>query len=391
MKQEYLIAFGGVWYRIYVHQHDLWVDRKENGRFHAEKCLLSQVEDSFSATATETYLHCVCKCADGVFYLLFDGTNWHTKKLMEKKDADNTSCHTLLANGKFVHLLFSCKNNEQNLLVHQLLGYGGSHPTSVDEIGENNFCVSGEDNGDFTLLYANKEGDLGIRRFRWSEKKFEAFFPLQCGCKLRNAVLYAKDNLLHIAAYAVFDSFINLLFLSKDITSDDTTLSAVHLLSGEAGPICLDNSSTHPAISWCESGTILRAQTTEKGHWSLPQKYVRATGRENVYCRVIGDTKCYDTFGYFKNGRMMLYTGEDLPETNITSVDKTPKAFPSKKTAVSTTKESAEPEEIYIRRSIYTADMAALRRLIEHQNHLIIELHKKILKMEDKNTSLGSI
>ena len=384
MKQEHLIAFGGVWYRIYVRSGALWVDIKENGRFHSETCLMEGAEENFSATETEKYLHCVCSGKDGISYFLFDGSQWHTKKLTEQNNGTEGLNLTLLSKDNFVHLLSVCKRDGETLLVHQLLGTGSSRPAVVDRMVGTDFSVSTKDNGDFTLLYQNGENIFGTKQFRWSEKRFDAFSPLDCGCALQNAVLLVEEDNLHIAAYATFDSFINLLFLTKNAISGDCRLSAVHLLSGEPGELCISKTDGTFTVAWCESGTVLRAHMTENGHWSVPQKFLRVTGRENVLYRLKNGTLCYDVFGYMKHGRILLYTSEELPEIQPSKQQASPSQNIKEHDKPSATIPESSENQMYIKRSVYAADMASLRKLLAGQNDLIVELFKKISVLEQK-------
>ncbi len=387
MKQEYLIAFGGVWYRIYVRNGALWVDIKENGRFHSETCLLKGAEENFSATATEKYLHCVCSGKEGISYFLYDGAQWHSKKLTEQSSGTEGLNLTLLSKDNFVHLLSVCIRGGETLLVHQLLGTGGSHPAVVDRMVGTDFSVSARDNGDFTLFYQNGENIFGTKRFRWSEKRFDAFSPLDCGCALQNAVLLAEEDDLHIAAYATFDSFVNLLFLTKNIVSGDCRLSAVHLLSGEPGALCISKVDSSFNVAWSESGTILRAHTMENGHWSAPQKFLRVTGRENVLYRLKNGSLCHDVFGYMKNGIIKLYTSEDLPEIQSPKQQTLPSEKPKDSHKPSAAIPKATENQLYIKRSVYSTDMASLRKLLAEQNDMIVELFKKISALEQRQKS----
>lgn len=378
MKQQHLIAFNGVWYHFYRNDRGLWVNRKENGRFRVWEHLAADAEDDFSVTATEKHLHCVCRSKDALWYFLFDGNAWHKRKISEGEKSQ--TCHglTLLAKGNFVNLLYVVQEEKENFLVHQLLGDGTAKPIVADNICGTEFCVSPHGSGDFTLLYRNTENICGTKRFRWSQKAFDSFIPLDCGCDLQNPVLLAGETELYIAAYAVFDQFVNILFLKKSIDTGDCKLSAVHLVSGESEGLCLSGFGEHPTVSWCENGLVMSSHMDRDGHWTSPKKYVRGMERENIIYAVETERERFTAYGYPQGGSIMLYAARDFleypPELSRNRGQNKSKA--------KTASDGTSQESMFVKRSIYTADMASLRKVLAGQNDMILEILKKIARLE---------
>ena len=386
MKQQHLIAFNGTWYHVYTNDRGLWVNRKENGRFRVWEHLAEDAEDDFSVAATEKHLHCVCRSKDALWYFLFDGSIWRKRKISEGEKSQ--TCHrlTLLTKGNFVHLLYVVQEEKESFLVHQILGDGVAKPVVADSICGTEFCVSPHGNGDFTLLYQNEENICGTKQFRWSQKAFDPFVPLDCGCDLKTPVLLASETELLIAAYAVFDQFVNILFLKKDIETGDCKMSAVHLVSGESEGLSLSGFGAHPTISWCEDGLVMSSYMDQDGHWTPPKKYVRGMERENVLYTVETGREHFTAYGYPMGGSIMLYAAKDLLEHPLLAGPSRKKSTDKTVPPINNAKTDATPDSLFVKRSTCTDNMAALRSMVVAQNDMILEILKKIAYLERQLT-----
>lgn len=403
MKQEHIVAFGGTWYHFYVDSaQGFRVGKKQGARFYSSECLLKDAFYDFSVVSAEKTLHAVCQDARGtIWYFLFDGSKWHSRPLLESRDKSAEYKNlTLVANSDFINLFYAISAKEQTMLVHQLLGRGAKEPMVADYITGTEFSVCSHTNGDCTVLYHNADNVLGTKRLRWSKKAFEAFVPLDCGCDLTGAALVSDENdHLNIAAYATFDKFVNILFLNKNTDTGDCTLSAVHLVSGTSEGLALSRSDTEFRISWCENGLVMASFRSEQNRWSAPKKYIRGTTCENVLYHIENGTERFSTYGYFQDGRIMLYITRDLLDhPPKATVSPAPRAVNT--SALGTSSAGAEgasakekrapqtnpfpeskPAE-FVKRSVYLTDMAAVRKLLAGQNDVVVEMLKKITALE---------
>lgn len=404
MSKEQIVAFNGIWYHIFFKpSHGLCVSKKSDARFTFSECILPNAFDDFYAAATENALHVVCQNESGaVLHFTFDGKTWSMRRLLESRDKmPEFKNLTLMLIGNFVNLFYVIHSKNNYILVHQLLGEAADKPKAVDDINGTDFSVCNHSNGDLSLLYRNSDKLYGTKRFRWSRKDFDGFCPLDCGCNFKQAVISAdcNDN-LQIAAYAVFDKFVNILFLTKNAVTSECAMSAVHLVSGESEELALSEANGSLSISWCENGLVMTTSLFEN-KWSVPKKYIRGTTQKNVLYHVQSETESFFTYGYRQNGRIMLYLTQNildqppsgkakqhhdiLKQNFAISQEHGMQERQSKQKNIFEQKTAFEhpsfaPE--YVRRSVYSADMAALRNLLKSQNDMIVEMLKKITALE---------
>ncbi len=386
MKKEHIIAFGGTWHHFFINPSlGLCVSKKTDMRFVFSECILKDAFDDFYVTATEKNLHVVCQDLSGaIIYFTYDGETWKHRRLLESRDKTPAFKNlTLTLIGDFVNLFYVIHSKENTILVHQLLGEQTSQPKVVDYITGTCFCVCGHQTSDLTVLYRNGDNVCGTKKFRWSRKDFDGFQPLNCGCELDRAVVIAdQDDNLQIAAYATFDKFENILFLTKSADTDECTISAVHLVSGESDGLALVSRGEGLSISWCENGLVMTTSIDENGKWSTPKKYIRGKTQENVLYRIQSETDSFSTYGYRQDGKIMLYITRDILEHP--PVQKPQKRIvPQGQNPLKQQSYSSE----YVKRSVYSADMAAVRKLLASQNDIIVEMLKKITALE--RTALG--
>jgi len=379
MKQEFLLAFSGDWYRVYEKGASLFVDRFAQGRFSSLFCLSEGDAKDFFAAVTSRYLHMVYQEKDSICYALYDGVRLHKKQLFASGRVRGLK---LISCGEFVHLFYTVLRDNESVFVHQLLGEGAKPPAVVMEVSEDAFSLHSHKNGDVTVLLTNKSGMQGILRYRWSKKGFEGFTPLDCGCYLSHPALFSEGDKLYVAGLASFDRFVNLLCLEKDMAEEDCRLTAVHLLSSHCDGLCLSCEDGVPHLRWCEGGLVMESHLGEKNHWSTPKRFLPGTGRENVLFHMETDGEKKDAFGYMMQGVPMFYSGEKLaelkqtpdsgnrPETHSsTQAASHPASKPSRHTP-------ADEECLFVKRSVYAADMAAIRKVID-------ELNERVREMED--------
>lgn len=381
MKTEHIIAFSGSWYHFFIKPSQGFCVSKKNGpRFEFCECLLNDAFDDFSVAATEECLYAVCQDNQGaIVYFIFDGNSWRHERILETRDKKAEFKNlTLKAIGKFVNLFYVIRSKEDSILVHQLLGNPVGQPKVADYISGYEFSVCGHQTSDLTILYRNRDDIYGTRRFRWSKKDFEGFLPLECGCNLEHAVIIADANDdLCIAGYAAFDKFVNILFLKKEETSDTYVISAVHLVSGESEGLALSAYGGKLSISWCENGLVMTSACSEKNKWSAPKKYIRGTTQENVLFYIDTEIESFATYGCRQDGRIMLYITRDILEHPPKE-----KPVPRKTPTAGKTDKNIGVSREYVPRGVYSADMAAVRKLLASQNDIIVEMLKKITALE---------
>lgn len=381
MKKEHIIAFGGIWYHFFIKpSQGLCVSKKVDSRFTFTECILPNAFDDFCVIAAEKTMHAVCQDNSGaIVYLTSDGESWKEKRLLESRDKTPEFKNlTLKLIGNFVNLFYVIRSKDDSILVHQLLGETIGQPKVVDYITGTDFCVCSHRTSDLTVLYRSGDNIYGTKKFRWSRKDFDGFKPLDCGCNLEHAVVMAdEDDNLEIAAYAAFDKFVNILFLTKNPQTDECAISAVHLVSGESEGLGLSNYGENLSISWCENGLVMTTSRSKNNKWSAPKKYIRGTTQENVLYHIQTEAESFSTYGYRQDGRIMLYITRDIlehPPGRRQQKAVSPQAQASPKQGTFSSE--------YVKRSVYSADMAAVRKLLASQNDIIVEMLKKITALE---------
>ena len=405
MKREHIIAFGGTWYHFFIKPaQGLCVSKKADARFTFSECILPGAYDDFYAAATEKHIHVVCQDATGaIVYLTFDGETWTTRRLLENRDKTPAFKNlTLTLIGNFVNLFYVIHSKDDDILVHQLLGDAAGQPKVVDYIQGTDFSVCSHQTSDLTLLYRNGEEVYGTKKFRWSRKDFDGFQPLDCGCNLEHAAITAdEDDNLQIAAYAAFDKFVNILFLTKNTNTDDCAISAVHLVSGQSEGLAMSDVGGRLSISWGENGLVMTTALSENNKWNAPKKYIRGTTQENVLYHIQSDSESFFTYGYRQDGKIMLYLTRDILEhppkekpRRQAHQGETPNGGTESHRRQNTPAGTEHAQQLefnsrhgtpgtdYVRRSVYTADMAAVRKLLKSQNDIIVEVLKKITALE---------
>jgi len=344
--------------------------------------------EDFSVITTESGIHLVCQNLQGsILYVRYDGDAWKTEHLLESREKHAVFKNiTLKKIGNFIHLFYVVFSKENHILIHQLLGKPGGQPKVVDYIHDAEFSVCNHQTSDMTVLYRNSEKVYGTKKYRWSKKEFDAFVPLDCGCNLEHAVIMAdKDENLSIAAYAKFDKFLNILYLTKNQISNDYAIAAIHLVSGTSEGLAFANCGDTLSLNWCENGLVMTSVCTNN-KWSTPKKYIRGTTQENILYHLQSEAENFSSYGYRQDGKILLYITRDILEH--------PPKKESTKTPTATIKDSALKENIhteYVKRSVYSADMAAIRKLLSGQNELIVELLKKISALEQEIKKPDSI
>lgn len=385
MQKEHIISFNGTWYHIFFnYSRGLCVSKKINAKFTPPECILPNAFEDFCAAATNDALHVICQDEYGtILHFTFDGESWKSNHILNSRGKTPEFKNlTLKLVGNFINLFYVVHSKDDYVLVHQLLGEATSEPKAADYVADTDFFVCSHDNGDLSLLYKNSNKIYGIKQFRWSKKDFEVFCPLSCTCNLEHAVLSLDaDENFQIAAYAVFDKLVNILFLNVNKISNKCAVSAIHLVSGKSEGLVISNFNDKLSVSWCENGLVMTADMYE-GKWNTPKKYIRGTA-QNILYSIQADTESFFTYGYRQDEKITLYLMNNILEH-----------LPAKRNKQhAATREQVIPKiqnyhrshiqaQEYVRHSVYAADITATRKLLKSQNDIIVEMLKKITALE---------
>ncbi len=371
MKTEPILFFDGNWYHIYLDAvQGLCISKKTDFKFSRFARLMPNAYDDFSAVATETKLHIVCQDHEGaIIYFTYDGQQWNTQRILEsKRKTPERKNITLKLIGNFVNLFYAIHTKDAYLLVHQLLGETIGQPKIVDEMIGTEFSVCNHQTSDLTVFYQNSDNLCGTRKFRWSKKDFEEFCPLECSCVLEHAVILAdKHDNLQIAAYATFEKFVNILFLTKHAQTGEMNIAAIHLVSGIADGLALSEIDGMPTISWCENGLVMSTTLSEDDRWPAPKKLIRSATQETVCYQIQAKKEHLISYGFMQENRQLFY----LHRTKVEQLLQEHKKAPARA-------QSALSAADYVTHSVYTADMAKVHALLEKQNEIIRKILKKI-------------
>lgn len=370
MKTEPILFFDGNWYHIYLDAvQGLCINKKTDFKFSQFARLLPNAYHDFSAVATETKLHIVCQDQEGaIIYFTYDGKQWNTQRMLEsKRKTPEQKNITLKSIGEFVNLFYAIHTKDAYLLVHQLLGETIGQPKIIDEITGTEFSVCNHQTSDLTVFYQNSENLCGTRKFRWSKKDFEEFCPLECSCVLEHAVILAdKHDNLQIAAYATFEKFVNILFLTKHAQTGELNIAAIHLVSGIADGLALSEINGMPTISWCENGLVMSTTRSEDNKWPAPKKLICSATQETVCFEIQAKTESLISYGFMQENRQSFYLHRTRAEQLLQEHKKAQAPMKS------------APSADYVKQSVYAADMDAVHALLEKQNEIIRKILKKI-------------
>lgn len=374
MKKEYIVSFNGIWYHFYIRTSiGFCVSEKADFRFLNEKILLKDAFYDFSVSSNEKGIYVVCQDNNGsIVFFMYDGKIWNSKIILESKDKKARFKNlTLTSIGEFINLFYVVNSKDDNVLVHQILNDGNALPKAIDYVSEIDFSVCKHKTTDITVFYKNADNIYGTKTFKWSKKAFEDFESLECGCDLQKAVSFidGNDN-LNIAAFATFDKFTNILYIEKNYFKDEIKIAAIHLVSGNSENLCLSNENGKLTISWCENGLVM-SSVYERDKWTVPKKFLRGSGNENILYFIKDGEKSFSSFGYKQNEQIYLY-GLNQAVQN-----------PPEKSLKNTTPKHSE----FVKTSIYSKDLAAIRKLLSNQQELILELTKKISVLERTDIS----
>ncbi len=387
MKHESILFLNGSWYHLFLDSlRGLCVNKKIGARFSFFAQILPDAYDDFSAISTESKLYIVCQDMHGALLLItYDGTKWETLKLLDSKSkVAEFKNITLKRIGNFLNLFYVVKTKDAYLLAHQLLGATSGQPKIVDSTFGTEFSVCNLHTSDLMLLYKNSENTLGTRKFRWSKKDFEDFLPLECNCTLEHAVIQAgKGDVLQIAGYATFDKFENILFLTKDMQTEELVISAVHLVSGVTDELTLSTVDQNPTISWCENGLVMSTTTTENNKWSAPRKYIRAATQETVCYHIDAKTEQFVSYGFFQDGKISFYLHRAFVDRLLQENKQKESAFLTRNAAQTHHK----PKTEFVPLHIFESEKSAFKELLKAQHRAILEMEKKITVLEQ--TVLG--
>ncbi len=383
MKREYIVLLEDTWYHFFIKpSRGLCVSKRTDVRYVFSDTLLPEAISDFSVVAAEQEIHIVCQDRKGsIYYIRFDGAKKTVHHLLESREKTSAFKNITLAKiGEFVNLFYVISSKEGFVLIHQILGETISSPKPVDYTKDTNFSLCNRKTSDLTLIYHSKEGVLGTKKFKWSKKEFEPFFPLEIGCDLTHEIVTC-DNLdfLCIAGYASFDKFDNILFCKINEEKNDTNLSAVHLVSGTSEGLTFSSYDNFLCVSWLENGLVMTANLTKDNKWTNPKKYIRGNTQEIVLYHVETNSGHFASYGYKQDGKIVLYVTCDMLDSLPKRKSET-NVLPHKKNDA----ENASYHAEYVRQSTYSRDLERIREFFTVRDNVTKELIKRINVLETK-------
>jgi len=375
MKKEHIVFFKNETFRFYIKENvGLCMDIKDGIKFVFSECVLKDATPDFDVAVFENGIHIVCQSDKGaIFNLCYDGKNFKNTCILESREKVYEFKNiTLLTSQDRICLIYVIHTKDGYILVSQFLNEQKNTPRAIDYIESASFSACSDNLGNITILYRNGDKISGIKKLCCSKADYNSFVPLECGCILENPVIISeKEDVLQIAAYATFDKFTNVLYLSKDIAHDQCSISAVHLVSGNSKGLCLSRHEDSLYISWCENGLVMSANMNEN-NWSSPKKYIKGTDCENILYKIHSAAEVFNAYGFSRDGQIYMYHPYDVLDIK----DRT-----KKQPSVPPTDKTDEPSE-FVLKSTYKRDLASLKKLLSGQNDIIMELFKKIAVLE---------
>jgi len=319
--QEYLICHDGKWWHFFIKPfYGLCYRKKEGGRFLHFEVLLSDACEDFCAISAGGKLHIICqdKCGN-IIHLSYDGSDWHKVTLLTSKAERPYPKHfRLLSMSGYLNLFYVISYKEKHMLIHQILGMEDRSPTVVDHIclSQPPFLAATHSGTEMTLLYENEHGVSGIRQFRWSQKTFGGFVPLNpvAGCKVRSLYVEPDDRMLY-AGFVTMAEVTNLVVFEKRQGEDFSEPVTVYLdCPIDATPIFCKNEEKLYLV-WKEKGSIMSSFSIDGGlKWSKPIRYMKGASLVPILYHLQDDSVWRVAYGYGTERDLVLYAVPPLED-----------------------------------------------------------------------------
>lgn len=406
MKQEYLLGYEQKWWHFFVKpMYGLCFRQKDGSRFSDLEILLKDVDADFCALSFEKMIHVVCQDREGsILYLCYDGENWKKTVILESKTGKAVpKFFKLLPIGKYINLFYVIEYKEKHMLVHQILDGSDKPPFVVDYITLSTapYCIAPHISTDFTVTYENEHGICGSKLFKWSKKDYGTFTAITPGTSLFKPpfILVEPNDTCNFIAPITMEQFKNLVFFKRNAAGSYTEPITLYLdCDKEAAPILFVQDDKLFA-SWIDYGSIMSSYSTDGGEkWSKPIKYVRNSSIEPIlYCFCINGAlrHCY---GFSQNNSITFYAAGDLlsaPPSALPEPQFKPKGSDAAEFARQAgfpVQQALEQEPVldsafdpadFISRADYKKEMQEMKRMLSNQNDIILELLRRLNKIEN--------
>ncbi len=317
--QEALVRCRGQWWHFFIKPfYGLCFKKSEGTRFLSFEVLLPEACEDFCAIAVGDTIHIVCQNQSGsILHLNLEEDTWHKTVLMESKSkVVQKKYFSLIAMGKYLNLFYIIPHKERHMLVHQILSETDKPPTVVDclKLQTPPYLIAGHTGTDITVVYENENGLCGSRLYRWSQKAFSRFTPINPSLPCRVvAILAEPGDRIRYAALQSFDDVKNLIYFEKSPEGHYSPAVTIYLdCSDDAAPIfCRHGEKLY--LAWQEQGGILSSYSTNDGaKWTKPLRYMQGAGMMPVLYAICDDRKLTSAYGHEKDQEIALYASAPL-------------------------------------------------------------------------------
>ncbi len=395
--QEYIVSCLGYWWHFfYKPSYGLCFRKKDGMRFTEFEILLKEAENDFCVFAIGNTIHIVCQDhAGAILYLVYNGENWEKLSLLTNKDGKPSPKHfSLWAVGKHLNLFYVIEYKEKMMLIHQMLHSPNTAPTVVDYITPSHrpYQICQHSSNDLTVCYQNEQGICGMRNFIWSQKNYQPFRRLTPSLSSCAPACYIEQNdVCHFAATSELENVKNLIYFRLEADGSFSDSSTVYLDCKETSAPIFFRKDERLYLEWLDNGSVMMSYfADENERWKKPVKYMRNAATPIILYHICEEGKTSLCYGFSDNGSINLYGMDDIfahspkaaaaPKYRSQGFEaaKFAEQFGYRPQAIAQT-----PEHDFISVGEFHNAHSEIKQLLSKQNDIILELSRRISKLED--------
>ncbi len=317
--QQYVVAYGGAWWHFFLNRSGaLCFRRKEGARWSGYEILLPGIAPDFSVIAREDRIHIVCQDTDGrILYLQYGEEKWQKTVVYESGEGETAypKYFFLTTVAGYLNLFYVLRYKGRPMLVHQIMGMGGTNMIGYITPSERPFCVVESAGTDLAVFFVNADGVLGLRKYLWSKKDFAAFvpIPLEAGLGVPHAIP-AKDG-YHLCGVVQVDGVDTVAYVRLGPSGEAKRTATLYLDAVEGCiPLLLDTREKLYVV-WNEYNGIYYAASADDGaSWDKAVRFIKNDTIPAVRYAVSSEQQQLLCYGYERDGDISLFLASALLE-----------------------------------------------------------------------------
>lgn len=194
-------SYGVIWH-FYHNRHGICFCKMKDDKISKYQVLIPDGQEDFDVIIDDTdTLHLVCQNTEGdILYFNYHDSKWGKATLLKSKNPTNYKKDFVIKRvGNWLNLFYCINYNGNRMLTHHMFERQGETPTVVDCIGSD-FSVALDSLGNiYALFFSETHKKPGVRKYLWSQKRWEDFSPIDELLDAKNYFLYIdKEDKMHI-------------------------------------------------------------------------------------------------------------------------------------------------------------------------------------------------